>query len=168
MEMLETEQTSPVEEKLEPVRENPIDRLNRRYNKLASLYNKKVQKMKAKIEGQGWFYVPEGDVLPKLGEEILVVIDKRVSKEGDDARMVGKEPMIRVRHGFVYNLGYNNDVKEWFIETTVVRVPRGSALNKSGSYTNGHPDHIMFWKPLPKVPPLPKFVKEEFEFSQGE
>ena len=115
-----------------------------------------------------WTPVRDGKNLPSKGQEILFVEDLRGTQDGlwreltnrrhakDEYFDVhlhigtirldyeGQMPLVRVRHGWVNDVGYSEETGDWWIEMR----PTENWLRM----TNGRADHVTFWAPLPPAP----------------
>lgn len=140
-----------------------LQQMDDRYNRLNNLYKKRALAMINKIVEAGWFLVSDGNFLPRKYEEVLVVIDQRVSQAGDLARAIGNEPLVCIKHGYVSRINFNSEINEWSIQTCSLKSAIGSKLEHN--FINGEADHIMFWRSMPKLPPIPKFLKEDFNYT---
>ena len=119
--------------------------------------------------GVCWLTVRDGKNLPAKGQEILFVDDVRGTQDGfwreftnrqhtedkyfdinigggNTVRLdyEGQMPLVRVKHGWVNDVGFSEETKEWWIEVR----PTSNWLRM----TNGYADHVTHWTPMPSAP----------------
>lgn len=100
----------------------------------------------------GWILVRDGKNLPVEGQEILFVNDIRGTQEEfhhDVIVRLGNEQSLKVRvlHGYVLDVGFSEELKEWYISVTKIKWQPGMS-----PWHVGMPDHVTYWRPMPELP----------------
>jgi hypothetical protein len=110
------------------------------------------------VQNSEWVLISDGLNLPKIGQEILFVVDVRGSQDESLLKLYhNNRPQRCIVHGYVLDVGFDKPSNQWWVSA-------GDDYIKSFS-NKYNTDHIVYWAPLPALPG-DNFVRSPFDFHQ--